>query len=167
MTAPAPTWSYPTWWTDGVDGYPNVENLLKTLFVPQLPGLTVTYWMPPEDQIQAILLAGGGILRIYRTGGSIDHDNNVDLPKVQIAALTRSRDASWGLIEFVRTGVLESFRPRAAVVPGTIHKLKCDGEVVGPQIIPELMRDERLVPATFALQTWRTNEQSYRQALGL
>lgn len=165
MSSPI-TISYPSWWDRDRGGYPNIENLLETLFTPLISGITVTYWLPSDKVIADTLAAGGGFLRIYRTGGRINRDQTRDEPNVQLAALTKSRDMSWDLIEFARTGVLEQFE-NAAVVPGTQHKLHCVGEMVGPQLIPEQMRDERLVPATFALHTWRIEGKSYRQALGL
>lgn len=159
--------SYPAWWDRSQSGFPNIENLLKTLFTPMISGVTVTYWLPSDESIiEDTLASGGGFLRIYRTGGRTNYEQNRDEPNVQLAALTKSRDASWDLIEFARTGVLSQFE-KAAVVPGTQHQLKCEGEVVGPQIIPELMRDERLVPATFTLHTWRLKSNSLRQAIGL
>ncbi|MCT7369461.1 phage tail termination protein [Mycolicibacterium llatzerense] len=158
--------SYPAWWNRDQAGFPNIENLLKTLFTPMISGITVTYWLPSDRVIEDTLAAGGGFLRIYRTGGRANYEENRDEPNVQLAALTKSRDDSWDLIEFARTGVLSQFE-KAAVVPGTQHQLKCEGEVVGPQYIPEQMRDERLVPATFTLHTWRLKSNSLRQAIGL
>ncbi|MCX8559773.1 hypothetical protein OS122_02520 [Mycolicibacterium mucogenicum] len=158
--------SYPDWWDRDQFGYPNAENLLKTLLVPLISGITVTPWLPSESVIEQTLDAGGGFLRIYRTGGRVNYEQKRDEPNVQLAALTKSRDASWDLIEFARTGVLAQFE-KPAVVPGTQYELQCLGEVVGPQLIPAEMRDERLVPATFMLHTWRLRSNSLRQALGL
>lgn len=85
---------------------------------------------------------------------------------MQLAALTKSRDASWELIEVARQ-VLEQFEA-TAIVPGTIHKLHCAGEILGPQLIPEQIRAERLVPVTFTLHTWKPKGLgNYREALGL
>lgn len=170
-TFPSGPIGYPDWYGNGdpsSGGYPNIENLLKTLFEPQLSGVLITYWLPDEAIIEAILNSGGGILRLFRMGGKINQAEKRDEPNVQAAALTKSRDDSWELIEFVRTGVLQQFTEAAAIVPGTIHKLHCAGELVGPQLIPEQFRDERLVPVTFTLHTWKPKGlPNYRQALGL
>lgn len=165
MSSPV-TISYPDWWDGEKLGFPNIEDLLKTLFVPLISGVTVTYWLPSESVIEDTLSSGGGFLRIYRTGGAVNLQENRDEPNVQLAALTKSRDISWDLIEFARTGVLGQFE-KAAIVPGTPHRLKYEREVLGPQLIPEQMRDERLVPSTFSLHTWRQSGNSLRQALGL
>lgn len=153
----------PGWWQGG---FPNIENLLKQFFTPFLGANTAaTYWLPPQEVYEEQLAAGNGYLRLYRTGGKINREQNRDEPKVQFAALTRSRDESWELIEFARQ-VGESFTKTGIV--GTT-KLQCTGEVVGPQLIPELFRDDRLVPVTLEFYTWRARDftPEYRQALGL
>ncbi len=156
--------SFPPWWKGG---YPDVEKLLANALIgPLLPGTKVEYWLPGNalEQIQG----GTEFLRVRRLGGRINTGEKRDEPVVQFAALTKSRDASYELIEFVRTGVLEPFMDAVAIVPGTPHKLGCEGEIVGPQQIPEPIRDERLVPATFVLHTWKPKGlPNYRQALGL
>lgn len=143
--------TYPAWWAGG---YPNIEDLLGALLAPLLGGVQVTYWLPSQEVINNTIAAGGGYLRVYRTGGKINREQNRDEPNVQIAALTASRDASWELIEFVRTGVLENY-DKPAAVPGTTQQLCCTGELIGPQLIPEQLRDERLVPLTFGFHTWK------------
>jgi hypothetical protein len=160
------TVGYPDWWDRDRNGYPDIEVLLETLFTPLISGIVITNWLPDEKTIQNTLESGSGFLRIYRTGGRINHEQKRDEPTVQLAALTKSRTASWDLIEFCRTAVLDQFQ-KAALVPGTLYKLQCAGELVGPQLIPEQMRMERLVPATFSLHTWRVEGKSFQQALGL
>lgn len=156
--------SFPPWWKGG---YPDVEKLLaKSLIQPWLGDVKVEYWLPADalEQIQD----GVEFLRVRRIGGRINLNEKRDEPVVQFAALTKSRDISYELIEFVRSGVLEPFMEAVAIVPGTPHKLGCEGEIVGPQSIPESIRDERLVPSTFVLHTWKPKGlPNYRQALGL
>lgn len=155
--------TFPDWWEGG---YPNIENLLKAFLATRLgPDITPTYWLPPPNEYAAHLEAGKGFLRIYRTGGRENEEQNRDEPKVQFAALTPSRDDSWELIEIVRS-VGKAFAT-AAIVPGTPHRLKCTGEVIGPQLIPELLQDSRLVPVTLEFHTWKPRDFKYRQALGL
>lgn len=158
-------------------GFPNIENLLKTLFTSVevtgflgdvFTGIEPTYWLPANETIETTVRSGGGYLRIFRTGGRVDFEQNRDEPIVQIAVLTQSRDKSWEVMEAVRTGVLWPFSEAVAIVPGTVHKLQCAGEIVGPQLIPEQFRDERLVLGTFAFHTWKPGGlPNYRQALGL
>jgi hypothetical protein len=153
---------FPVWWQGG---YPDIEKLMRALFQPLLTNVEVVSWLPKPDVYETQLSAGKGYLRCYRTGGKINRDQNRDEPKVQLAALTRHRDDSWELIEFARQ-VGEAFI-RGALVPGTPTQLECSGEVVGPQLIPELIADDRLVPITLEFYTWRPRDFKYRQALGL
>jgi hypothetical protein len=154
---------YPDWFKGG---FPNAEDLVKTLFAPLLTGVTAVSWLPAPKTVEETLKARSGYLRVYRTGGKINREQNRDEPNVQFVALTRSRDDSWDLIEFVRQ-VLEQFES-TAIVPGTIHKMHCAGELLGPQLTPGEMRDERIVPVTFTLHTWKPKGLgNYREALGL
>lgn len=157
---------FPDWWPVGAGGYPNIQKLLRTLFTPLLTGVEVTSWLPKPSVYEAQLSSGKGYLRFYRTGGHINRDQNRDESRVQAAALTRSSDESWELIEFTRQ-MLEQFA-EPAPVPGTTLLLQCAGELVGPQLIPELVSDDRLVPVTFEVHTWRSKGlPDYRRALGL
>lgn len=159
----------PAWWTtQRGGGFPNIENLLKELLVDKVgDDVEVTYWLPKPDVIRQRLEDGKGYLRLYRVGGVINRAQNRDEPRVQAAAFTPSRDDSWELIEMFRQ-VAELFE-HAKVVPGTTHKLQCTGEVVGPNLLPERMADDKLVPLTLEFHTWRTRDykNQYRQALGL
>lgn len=152
-------------------GYPNIENLAKTAFSGVLDGsgISPTYWLPKPDKVTEFFETGGnGYLRIYRTGGAINPVEKRDEPRVQFAALCKSRDDSWELIELVRQVLHEGYGQAAAIVPSTPHKLQLSGEVVGPQLIPELLQDNRLVPITCEFFTWRPKGlPNYRQALGL
>ena len=140
---------------------------METLFTPMLSGVTPVHWWPSDSEIETTLNAGDGFLSIYRTGGSINHEQNRDEPNVQFVALTKSRDASWGLIEFIRQ-VLYKYMDAGSVVPGTIHQLACVGEILGPSLTRAELRDERIVPATFKLLTWKPKGLgNYNEAYGL
>jgi hypothetical protein len=155
----------PDWYRGG---YPDVEKLLRTLFAPLLANTHVVSWIPKPSTYNDEITAGRGYLRIYRTGGAINYTGaRRDEPRVQFAALRSTRDESWELIEFVRQ-VLSCFVDNGAIVPGTPTKLHAEGEVVGPQLIPELLQDDRLVPITFELHTWKPKGlPDYRVALNL
>lgn len=158
------TISYPDWYKGG---YPDVEILVETLFTPMLSGVTPVHWWPREADIEAHLAAGNGYLSIYRTGGTINHDQKRDEPHVLFVALTKSRDASWELIEFIRQ-VLCKYEEAESIVPGTIHQLGCLGEILGPSLTRAELRDERIVPATFKLLTRKPKGLgNYNEALGL
>ncbi|WP_439896633.1 phage tail termination protein [Mycobacterium malmoense] len=158
--------TYPSWWKGG---YPDIEVVLDTLFEsPQvgLGGVQVVNWLPPANTYESVLSSGQGYLRTYRTGGKINYDQKRDEPRAQIAALTRSRDASWELIEFVRQ-ILDAFQ-KGGVVPGTTTSIELAGEVVGPQLIPELIQDDRLVPVTFEFHVPKPKGlPNYRLQLGI
>lgn len=166
MTAPTPTPSlitYPAWYGGG---FPDIEILMADLFQPLLGGVEVVSWLPEPNTYNAQLDAGYGYLRAFRMGGKINYDQKRDEPKVQLAALTRKRDDSWQLIEFIRQ-VLDAYQ-LGGVVPGTGISLTMAGEVVGPQLVPEIIQDDRLVPITFELHTKKPKGlKNYRQAMGL
>jgi hypothetical protein len=157
-------------------GYPDIEILLQSLFQPLVgtqqntdgswtPCYVVTF-LPDPDIYNAWLDQGFGYLRVYRMGGKINYDQNRDEPRVAIAGLTRRRDDSWYLIEFVRQ-MLNAFQ-RGGTVPGTPYELTMAGEVVGPQQIPEIIQDDRLVQLTFELHVKKPKAlPNYRVALGL
>lgn len=159
---------FPEWWTVGAAGYPNAQKLTRKVFDGLLTNVELTSWFPQPDKYEAHLAAGKGYLRTYRTGGRINRKENRDEPKIQIAALTRSSDDSWELIEFVRQVLESGYGETTSIVPGTTHKLYAVGEVVGPQLIPELILDDRLVPITYEFHTWRPKGlPNYRQLIGL
>lgn len=155
MTTPAPAnITFPDWYQGG---YPDVEMLMQLLFQPLLGTVqnadgswTPTYvvtWLPTPDVYNPWLDNGCAYLRAYRMGGGINYDNNSDEPRVAIAAVTRRRDDSWYLIEFVRQ-VLNAYQ-RGGTVPGAPGvMLYMAGEVVGPQQVPEIIQDDRLVQIT-------------------
>lgn len=160
------TIGFPDWWTVGAGGYPNVQKLTRAVFNGLLTNVDVLSWFPEPDKYEAQLAAGGGYLRTYRTGGRIDLGEGKDCSKVQFGALTRNSDDSWELIEFVRQVLEEGYGRAMAVVPGTIYSLFSAGEVAGPQLIPDLIADDRLVTVTYELHTKRPKGlPNYRQLL--
>lgn len=160
------TLTLPSWYQGG---YPDVEKLCRTLFAPLVPNVEVVSWLPKPSVYNQQLTTKEGYLRCYRTGGRINREQRRDEPKVQFAALTRNRDNSWALIEFVRQVLEDGYGlAGAAVIPGTTTNLYTTGEVVGPQLIPELISDDRLVPITFELHIAKPKGlPNYRQTLGL
>lgn len=159
----------PAWYQGGC---PDVEkDVLRPLFQPLLTAsdIEVVSWIPKPDVYVQKLADGGGYLRTYRTGGRWNDSENRDEPIVQLAALMPTRAASWELIEFVRQ-VLTCFIRQTGIVtptaPGTPIKLSAEGEVAGPQLIPQLLQDDKLVPITFQLYTWKQKGlPDYRAAL--
>lgn len=154
---------FPAWYQGG---NPDTEKLLESLFAPLLTDVLFVPWLPKPDTYEDQLNSGKAFLRIARVGGRMNLDQNRDEPRVQLAAVAKSRQTSWDLIEFCRQ-VLWSFQ-RGGIVPGTTHTLYTAEEVLGPQLIPENIVEPRLVPATFGLLTRKPKGlPNYRQALGL
>lgn len=172
MTTPAPNYlTFPDWYEGG---YPDIEILLQLLFQPLLGTVqntdgswTPTYvvtWLPEPDTYDPWLDSGCAYLRAYRMGGGINYDQNRDEPRVALAAVTRRRDDSWYLIEFVRQVLNAYQRPgRIAGAPGVT--LTMAGEVVGPQQIPEIIQDDRLVQITAGFHVAKPGIPNYVSSL--
>lgn len=90
------------------------------------------------------------VLRVYRGGGAADVGIMRDPASVQVAAIGDTRAESWELIEFCRQWLL-SYAHGGTVVRADNSKtvVDCIEELVGPQQVPELNPDKRLVPLTF------------------
>lgn len=156
---------YPAWY---VGGCPDVEKVMRDLFADLLTGVSVVSWLPPD--YSARLDAGDAYLRVFRLGGRINVDTRawVDETRVQFAALSKSRDASWALTEFVRQALYQYRDGGHVVGSDSTTFIVVQGEIIGPQLIPEQLRDERLVPVTFEIHVDRPKGlPNYRQALGL
>lgn len=156
---------YPSWY---LGGCPDIEKVLKEYFSTLLTGVEVISWLPPD--YAGNLASGLAYLRVFRMGGALNIDtrNYVDETRVQIATLSGSRDDANHLMEFVRQ-VLYAFRFGGFVTgPTTSAYIQVEGELVGPQLLPEQMRDERLVAVTFQINANRPKGlPDYRQALDL
>lgn len=146
--------TYPDWYEGGCR---DVEKELKSLFEKLLSGVTVVSWIPPDYVSQ--LNSGVTYLRVYRLGGqlNIETKNWVDQARVQLAVLATSRDAAWELMTFVREVLYSGFYHGGRVVRSDISTtfMQTPGEIVGPQLVPEPMRDERLVAVTFDIHVDR------------
>ncbi len=156
-----PGW-YPDWYQGGCA---DIEAVLVTLFSGLLTGVNVVRYL--EEDYVARLQDGEAFLRISRTSGHINGDQLRDQARVQTAALTPSRDDSWELIEFCRQ-VYEAINGRGGLwIEGAV--IRETGEVIGPQLIPEQIRESRLVPVTHDIWVGhpRTALDTYPQALGL
>ena len=153
----------PDWWHGG---FPDVEKLLKALYAPHLSDVEFVPYLPKAQTYEAQLQAGKAFVRFARTGGRVNWEQVRDEPRVQIAVISRSRELSWELVEFMRQTLWSGFR-KGALVPGTTHMLQMSEEVLGPQLIPDSIAEPRLGPITVGLFTWKPGATNYRQALGL
>lgn len=173
------TISYPTWWR----GFRwDSERLVKDLFefgdnqsAVGLSGVSVEPWLPAPDKRDEWLRQGNGYLWVHRLGGQIERKKHrgIDEAVIQMAALTGSRDESIELMEYVAS-ILSAFDEGGLVHRAKPHRsgssttfMKVPGEVVGPQLIPDRFRDERLIPAQWEIHADLPNVPDYREALGL
>lgn len=171
---------YPAWWKGGRW---DVERLLRDLFMHQengaaqgLGGVTVEPWLLALTKREDLLGAGGGILLVHRMGGRVEKRKQqwCDISITQIGAVTESRDQSNLLMSYV-TDVLCEFEEGGDVQRAAAHLsgvsttfMTVPGEVVGPQLIPEQIGDDRLVTSTWEIHADRPRGlPDYREHLGL
>lgn len=173
------TLAYPGFWR----GFRwDVERLLDDLYTfdanpSALEGLRVEPFFAPNSDREAWLSQGNAYLLVHRRGGTLtgETDQLIDESVVDLAALTPSRDTSNDLMSYV-TGILDAFGEEG----GTVHRssphrcglsttfMAAPGEVVGPQLIQELIREKRIVPATWEIHAAVPRGlPNYREALGL
>ncbi|MHA0288270.1 phage tail termination protein [Mycobacterium sp. C3-094] len=174
------TIAYPAWWR----GFRwDVERLLNDLFTfdqnpSAVEGLRLEPFFAPNSDREAWLKLGNAYLLVHRRGGNLHMDDShqlIDQSVVDLAALTPSRDESNDLMAYI-TGVLDAFGDEG----GTVHRstphrcglsttfMSAPGEVVGPQLIQELIREKRIVPATWEIHAAVPRGlPNYREALSL
>jgi hypothetical protein len=145
----------------------DVERLLRDLYLHDenpsaiADGLRVEpFFASPTDTRKQWLDADNAYLFVHRRGGTLNKDTDqlIDESVVDLAALTKSRDQSNELMSYV-TSVLDAFGDDGGTVfRSAPHRcglsttfMAAPGEVVGPQLIPELIREDRLVPATWEI----------------
>lgn len=101
-------------------------------------------WLPPDyaDRLP--------LVRVFRGGGAADAGVMADPASVQVAAIANTRAESWELLEFCRQWLLSFYRGGTVTRADSSKTLvDCIEELVGPQLVPELNPDKRLVPLTF------------------
>lgn len=127
---------------DTVDVLDGAGNPVLDGGVPRRPK---AYTWLPDDYAQKLPL-----VRVYRGGGAADSGVLRDPASVQVACIADTRAESWELIEFCRMWLL-SFARGGTVTREDGSKTLIDTveELVGPQLVPELNPDKRLVPLTF------------------
>lgn len=174
------TLTYPAWWR----GFRwDVERLVRDVFMFEdnasadgLQGLQVVPWFPEPKERDAWLSQGNGYLWVHRLGGHLNRSTmpGTDESVVQLAGLSRSRDETNQLMEYVAT-ILSQFDEGGDVRRSTPHLggststfVKVPGELVGPQLIPDRFRDDRLIPAQWEIHAdLPRGLPDYRELLGL
>lgn len=164
--------NFPVWWTDEIrDSIPRIEDVCIALFQPLLDGVRCVYWLDTDEQTQQVIFEDEeAYLRIVRLGGEVDFENNVDVHRVQFAAVTDRRNASWDILAFVQRVLYAYERASYVELPnGAKVALEFRGETLGPLLDPQQIRDARLVPVTMELGTpWPKGvDRQIKQNLGL
>lgn len=142
--------TFPAWYTGG---FPDRELVVLDLVQSYLDlctpaGLACT-WLP--DNYAQLVAGGTPVVRIYR--GGMGADGLWDAAAVQVGVIASTRADSWAVMEYLRQ-ILLSFDHGGKVTRAddSITLISSIEEIVGPQQIPELNPDNRLVPATFRVE---------------
>lgn len=147
------TVTFPGWYEGG---FPDREELVMDLVQTYLnlctPAGTACTFLTPE--IVAAVDTGAPAVRVYR--GGLGANGQWDAAAVQVAVIAATRADSWAVMEYLRQ-VLLSFERGGLVsrADGSKTAVACITEMVGPQQIPELNPDHRMVPATFYVEVRR------------
>lgn len=164
--------NFPNWWTAEIrESIPRIEDICIALFEPLLSGVRCVYWLDTDEQTQQVIFEDEeAYLRIVRLGGEVDFENNIDVHRVQFAAVTDKRNTSWDILAFVQRVLYAYERASYVELPnGAKVALEFRGETLGPLLDPQQIRDARLVPVTMELGTpWPKGvDRQIKQNLGL
>lgn len=172
--------TYPPWYRGGRW---NIEPLLRDVFTHPAnesaldPGeLRVERFFASTEGRMQWIEAGKAFLLIHRRGGTLATGQFgwVDQTIVEVAAVTGDADESHRLNEYV-TSILDAWEDGGTVQRSAAHLsglsttfMSVPGEVVGPQLIPELTKDERYVTTTWSINAdVPKGLPNYRESLGL
>lgn len=164
--------TFPAWWTP--------EHRARVRWIEDtcmqlvdnigFGGLEAVWWMPTDEERHEVLFdRAEGYVRIYRLHGEVDLNDNLDVHRVQFAVITANRNTSVQVLSLIQQ-VLYAYEYTSYVTmqDGAKRALKFLGETLGPQLDPQLIRDERLVSMTVALSTpWPKGLPDIRSILGL
>ncbi|RJO74171.1 hypothetical protein D5S18_18635 [Nocardia panacis] len=143
--------TFPTWYSGG---FPDTELVVLDLLTPfaklVTPQITVCTWLP---DINALSLPQVGV---YRVAGGISDDGQFDHAQLQLDTIAASRADAWAVAEFLRQ-IMLSYADGGPVrrLDGTTTNVHSVAEVVGPEQIPEINPDSRLVPMRFQVTLTR------------
>lgn len=144
------TIQFPGWY---VGGFPDRELVVMDLIQKYLdlltpPGVAVTWLL---DNHFALIESGVPVVRVYR--GGLNAEGIWDPAAVQLGVIAKTRADSWEVLEYLRQMML-SYEHGGPVrrEDGSITQVASIEEMNGPQQIPELNPDHRLVPATFNVE---------------
>ncbi len=139
----------PDWY---VPGWPSAEDAVKALYRPVFPtgvaGAVQVVNQLPDDELDTGWQ--GRLLFVARAGGatvSVRHDQAA----MQIAAITDSRADSLILAGFVRdiNTSIEDDEIEVELDNGSVVTITEVTEIAGPEEVPGIEYDERIIPATY------------------
>ncbi|WP_029932513.1 phage tail termination protein [Nocardia otitidiscaviarum] len=145
--------TFPAWYEGGFpDSELLVMDLCQTFLDLCTPQGTAVTWISKEHIAMAD--AGTPIVRVYRSGPGAD--GLWDPAAVQVAVLASTRADSWAVMEYLRQ-ILLSYEHGGLVerADSSTTAVTTITEMVGPQQLPELNPDHRMVPATFRVECRR------------
>lgn len=140
---------FPDWWKGFL---PDREFVVMDLLQPFLDqcesdtGTTIGCDTRLPDELSSHL----PFIRVYRGGGAGDVGVLTDPAAVQLGVIGVTRSDSWELMNFCRA-LMWTYRDGGSVLreDGSHTYVDSITEMTGPQQIPELNPDHRLVPLTF------------------
>ena len=138
----------PNWYE--VPGFPLAESAVKALFVPLFP-TGVDGAVEVVNQLPDGIVDTGWFGRmLFVARGDGVGDIRKDQAAMQIAAITNSPTDSQALIRFIRDLLVCVEDPiEVELEDGDAATITAVREITGPEEIPGLEYDERIVPATF------------------
>ncbi|WP_433568059.1 hypothetical protein ACQP1O_43225 (plasmid) [Nocardia sp. CA-151230] len=151
---------FPDWWKGGfpdrelvvMDALQPILNTVDVLTSAGQPVLDngqprrpqAVSWLP-DDYASHLPL-----VRVFRGGGAAAAGVMADPASVQVATIAETRAESWELAEFCRQWLLSYYRGGTVIrEDGSKTLVDCIEELIGPQLMPELNPDDRLVPLTY------------------
>lgn len=154
------TLHFPSWWQGG---FPDRELVVMDALQPILNLVDVLDGngdpilddgQPRRPQAVAALPSDYAsrlpFVRVFRGGGAANVGIMADPAAVQVACIAETRAQSWELAEFCRQYLLSFSRGGTVARAGGGETLiDCVEELIGPQLMPELNPDLRLVPLTY------------------
>ncbi|WP_280317298.1 hypothetical protein [Nocardia wallacei] len=145
MTVVFPDW-YLGGWPDREEVVMDLVQKYLDLMTPQ--GVAVTWLL---DEHFALVDSGVTVVRVHR--GGLNAVGQWDPAAVQLGVISKTRADSWAVLEYLRQMML-SYEHGGPVrrADGSITEIDCIEEIGGPQQMPELNPDDRLVPATFNVE---------------
>ncbi len=160
---------FPDWWKGG---FPDREKVCQYAVRPFTDLLDI-YTIDPNSQQQVQVMNTDGsprrpylcsflldgyngqlpVVRFYRGGGAADVGKLMDPASVQIGVIGATRDDAVQLLEYMRQILLAFPRSGGTVKcpDGSTVSVTEVGEIDGPEIVPELDPDNRLVVHTLAV----------------